>query len=131
MIVRFAVATLPAASVALTVIFALTFSPLSSAWRTCLRCFSFRSSGPVPLTVSPGSMSMGPIRVELVHLDVRQLPPGAYGARLVATATWTSTSQAIGRRQAGAPGPGVLGVLLLRPRELEVRRGAIDGLPRS
>jgi hypothetical protein len=48
LIVRFAVATLPAASVARTVTFAWTFSPLSSASRTSRRCDFFASPSPSP-----------------------------------------------------------------------------------
>ena len=50
LIVRFAVATLPAASVAVTVTFAWTFLPSSrSALRTCLICNFVSAQIPVPV----------------------------------------------------------------------------------
>jgi hypothetical protein len=71
-IVRFAVATLPAASVARTVTFALTFSPSSSALRISrpLRLLREKQLQGRRLT----RPQIGARRLELVLLDLRQLP---------------------------------------------------------
>src|SRR4029450_13054543 len=57
---------------------------------------------------------IGARRLELVLLDLRQLPLSACGARLVT---------------ARVDLHGVAELLLLLPRELEVRRDALDGVP--
>ena len=113
---RFAVATLPAASVASTVTFASTFLPSRAPCGPV--CASRQAAS------APAASYQGPDRAsrpESVVLDLRQLPLGACGARPAATARMdpqlAATRVAIAVR---------LRVLRLVPRELEVRRGAIN-----